>query len=125
LSSAEFSFDRLIEQAGGPAFVIDPLEDRFAAANAAACDLLGYTREELLETPVSGIHPGELDQLQTFVGAVLGHGHGSTIALTCRVRQGARLPIELSLWAFTNGGRVYLLALVDDRSEHRGARAGD
>jgi two-component system, chemotaxis family, sensor kinase Cph1 len=125
LSSAGFSFGPLIEHAGDPAFVIDPLEDRFAAANAAGCDLLGYTREELLETPVSRIHPGELEQLQAFVSTVLGHGHGSTITLTCRVRQGTRLPIELSLWAFTNGGHVYLLALVDDRSEHRGVRADD
>ena len=59
------------------------------------------------------------------MGSVLEQGHGSTITLTCRVRQGTRLPIELSLWAFTNGGRLYLLALVTDRSEHRKARADD
>jgi PAS domain S-box-containing protein len=125
LTSAGSSFDPLIERADDPAFVIDPLEDRFAAANAAVCELLGYTREELLRTPVSRIHPGELQQLRAFVGTVLGHGHGSTITLTCRVRQGARLPVELALWAFTNGGRVYLLGLVNDRSEHRRPGAGD
>ena len=125
MTSAGFSFDPLIAHAGDPAFVIDPLGDRFAAANPAACELLGYTREDLLRTPVSRIHPGELEQLQAFVGSALEHGHGSTITLTCRVRQGARLPIELALWAFTNGGRVYLLALVNDRSEHRKARADD
>jgi PAS domain S-box-containing protein len=125
LTSAGFSLDPLIAHAGDPAFVIDPVEDRFAAANAAGCELLGLTREELLQTPVSRIHPGELEQLQAFVGSVLEQGHGSTITLTCRVRQGTRLPIELSLWAFTNGGRLYLLGLVTDRSEHRKARADD
>ena len=88
MSPAGFSFDPLFEHAGDPAFVIDPLEDRFVAANAAGCDLLGYTREELLETPVSRIHPGEFEQLQAFVGDVLDRGHGSTITLTCRVRHG-------------------------------------
>ena len=119
MTSAGFSLDPLIERAGDPAFVIDPLEDQFVAANAAGCELLGYPREELLRTPVSRIHPGELEQLQAFVGTVLGHGHGSTITLTCRVRQGARLPIELSLSAFRNGGRVYLLGLVNDRARNR------
>ena len=125
MTSAGFSLDPLIAHAGDPAFVIDPVEDRFAAANAAGCELLGLTREELLQTPVSRIHPGELEQLQAFVGSVLEQGHGSTITLTCRVRQGTRLPIELSLWAFTNGGRLYLLGLVTDRSQHRKARADD
>ena len=125
MTSAGFSLDPLIAHAGDPAFVIDPVEDRFAAANAAGCELLGLTREELLQTPVSRIHPGELEQLQAFVGSVLEQGHGSTITLTCRVRQGSRLPIELSLWAFTNAGRLYLLGLVTDRSEHRKARADD
>ncbi len=116
-----FSFDPRFERASHPAFVIDPLDDRFVAANPAGCDLLGYTREELLETPVSRIHPGELTQLQALVRNVLHRGHGSTITLTCRIRQGNRLPIELALWAFEHDDRILILGLVDDRSEHRGA----
>jgi two-component system, chemotaxis family, sensor kinase Cph1 len=125
LSLPGFSFEPLFEHASDPVFVIDPLEDSFVAANAAGCDLLGYTRQELLETPVSRIHAGELEQLQAFVGDVLRRGHGSTITLTCRARQGNRLPIEMSLSAFESGGRVLVLALVDDRSGHRVRRAGD
>ena len=125
MSPAGFSFEPLFEHASDPVFVIDPLEDSFVAANTAGCDLLGYTRKELLETPVSRIHPGELEQLQAFVGNVLGRGHGSTIGLTCRVGRGTRLPIEMSLSAFESGGRVLVLGLVHDRSEHRGRRVGD
>ena len=119
------SLDSLFEQSSDPAFVIDPLDDRFVDANAAGCDLLGYTREELLDTPVSRIHPGELEQLQAFVSRVLEQRYGSTITLACRIRRGNRLPIELSLWAFENAGRIRLLGLVDDRSEHRHRRIGD
>ncbi|MGE5274107.1 MAG: PAS domain S-box protein [Verrucomicrobiota bacterium] len=125
MSPPGFSPDPLFERTSDPAFVIDPLDDRFVDANAAGCDLLGYTREELLDTPVSRIHPGELEQLQAFVSRVLEQGRGSAITLTCRIRQGNRLPIELALWAFESSGRIRLLGLVDDRSEHRGARAGD
>ena len=115
----------LFEQTSDPAFVIDPLDDRFVDANAAACDLLGYTRDELLGTPVSSLHPGELEQLQALVSRVLEQGYGSTIGLACRIRHGDRLPIELSLWAFESAGRIRLLGLVDDRSEHRYRRISD
>ena len=125
MSEPGLSLDSLFEQSSDPAFVIDPLDDRFVDANAAGCDLLGYTREELLDTPVSRIHPGELEQLQAFVSRVLEQRHGSTITLACRIRRGNRLPIELSLWAFENAGRIRLLGLVDDRSEHRHRRIGD
>lgn len=124
MSQPGFSPDSLFERTSDPAFVIDPLADRFVDANAAGCDLLGRTREELLKTPVSRIHPGELEQLHAFVSRVLEQGHGSTITLACRIRQGDRLPIELSLWAFESGGGIRLLALVDERSEHRRRRVG-
>jgi PAS domain S-box-containing protein len=81
--------------------------------------MLGYAPEALLATPVSRIHPGELTQLQEFVSGVLRDGHGSTIKLTCRTSSGERLPIEMSLWAFDSDGRVLVLALIHDRSEHR------
>lgn len=124
MSQPGFSPDPIFERTSDPAFVIDPLDDRFVDANAAGCDLLGYTREELLDTPVSRIHPGELEQLQAFVSRVLEQGHGSTVTLACRILQGDRLPIELSLWAFESAGRIRLLALVDERSEHRRRRVG-
>ena len=120
MTPSTFAFDQLFEHASDPAFVLDPLDDRFLAANPAGCAVLGYTLEELLVTPVSRIHPGELAQLQDFVGSVLRDGRGSTIKLTCRTSVGEFLPTEMSLWVFANDGRTCVLALVHDRSEHRG-----
>lgn len=104
------------------AFVLDPAEGRFLAANPAACDLLGFTLEELRETPISRIHPGELAQLRELVEGVLRDGHGATTSLTCRTRGGAFLPTEMTLWAFGGDDRVAVLVLVRDRSEHRRRR---
>ena len=123
MTRAELDLPDAFESAADPAFVLDPIGDRFVAANPAACARLGYTHEELLETPVSRIHPGELPQLQEFVGMVLAAGHGITVALTCRTRPGAYLPVEMSLAAFEQHGRTLLLGLVHDRSEHRQRRA--
>ena len=38
----------VFEHAAEPAYVMDPEHSRILAANDAGCELLGYTREELL-----------------------------------------------------------------------------
>jgi chemotaxis family two-component system sensor kinase Cph1 len=110
---------QVFEESGDPAFVIDPFGDRIVAANPAGCAMLGYTRGELLATPVSSIHPAELPQLQEFLERVLEKGQGSTIGLTCRTKSGFYLPTEMALSALESGGSVYILGLIHDRSEHR------
>ena len=102
-----------------PAYVMDPEHSSILAANDAGCALLGYTREELLETPISRIHPSELAELSELLERVLEHGRASTIKLTCRTKGGMFLPTEISLHALEFGGRLRILGLVQDRSEHR------
>lgn len=106
-------------QSREPAYVMDPEHNRILAANDAGCSLLGYTREELLETPISDIHPAELGELSELLERVLKHGRASTIKLTCRTKQGTFLPTEISLHALELGGRLRILGLIQDRSEHR------
>ena len=85
------------EHSTEPAYVMDPDHSCVLAANDAGCALLGYTREELLRTPISSIHPAELAQLGELLGQVLRDGRASTIKLTelrelCRVDAGDRRP---------------------------------
>ena len=110
---------RLFEDTEDAAFILNPQNDRFVAANPAGVAMLGYPLDQLLRTPVSHIHPGELPQLQDFVSRVLDDGHGTTITLTCRTQSGAYLPTEMSLHAFDGDCGIYILALIKDRSEHR------
>ncbi len=109
----------VFEHVNEPAYVMDPEHDRILAANEAGCTMLGYTREELLETPISRIHPAELAELQELLERVLREGRASTIKLTCRTKRGTFLPTEISLHGFETGGRIQILGLVQDRSEHR------
>ena len=109
----------IFERVNEPAYVMDPQHDRILAANDAGCAMLGYTREELLETPISRIHPAELAELQELLERVLREGRASTIKLTCRTKRGTFLPTEISLHGFQAGGRLQILGLVQDRSEHR------
>ena len=113
------------EHSHEPAYVMDPEHSSVLAANDAGCNLLGYTREELLRTPISRIHPSELAELSELLERVLRDGRASTIKLTCRTKQGTFLPTEISLHALEIGGRIRILGLVKDRSEHRQRCAGD
>jgi PAS domain S-box-containing protein len=119
VSAHRTSFAEIFECSSEPAFVIDPLGDRIVAANRAGCSLLGYTHDELLETPVSRIHPADLPQLQVFLEQVIHNGRASTIMLTCRTKLGTFLPTEMSLHAFVSDGQLRILGLVQDRSDHR------
>jgi PAS domain S-box-containing protein len=112
-------FERLFEESNDSAYLMDPIAGRILDANPAGCNMLEYTREELLATPVSEIHPAEHAQMGEFVDRVLHERRGSTIKLTCRTKTGVYLPTEMTFHAFESGGHLYVLGLVQDRSEHR------
>ena len=125
---AEIMAGTVFERSPEPAFVMDPGESCIVAANDAGCALLGYTRDELLATPISRIHPSEAAELSELLERVLREGRATTIVLTCRTKGGTFLPTEIALHALELDGRTRILGLVHDRSEHRGAppaAAGD
>lgn len=107
------------ERAREAAYVMDPEHSRILAANDAGCELLGYTREELLAIPISRIHPSELRELSELLERVLRDGRASTIKLTCKTKQGTFLPTEISLHKLELDSETRILGLVQDRSEHR------
>ena len=117
---AHRSLDELFERSRDAVFITDPREDRILDANAAASRLLGYTREEFMVTPISQIHPHELPQMRAFLDDALREGVNWTIEMACRTKSGTFLPTEIELLALDSGGRVYVISLVRDRSEHRG-----
>ena len=125
MAEPDYLSGTVFEQADEPAFVMDPDTDRIVAANEAGCAMLGYTRAELLETPISRIHPSELPELSELLERVVRHGRASTITLTCRTKNGTFLPTEISVHALEIGGRTRILGLVQDRSEHRQPGVGD
>ena len=76
--------------------VVDPLSGRILECNPKACQMLMYTREELLATSVSEVCSGETDVVSSFVRAVICDGHALLDKLHCRVRNGVAIPALIS-----------------------------
>ncbi|MGK7911931.1 MAG: ATP-binding protein [Synechococcus sp.] len=113
-------FHALFEHANDAIFAIDPKRDRIVEVNPKACQMLGYSREELLESvAISDVHPDEMPQLMAFSQRVAERGHGWTDRLTCLTKSGSKIPAEISAAVVELGGDSYILASVRNTYEQR------
>ena len=119
LARSEERFRRIFEQSNDALFLLDPRSDAILDANPRASEMLGYPHAELLETPISAIHPDEMPRLRRFVDAVVEQGHGWTNELSCVTRSGDRLPAEISASVTTFDGELCVLASVRDISQRK------
>jgi len=119
LHDSEAHFRALFQHANDAIFLVDPKHDRIIDANSKASEMLEYSHEELLATPMSTIQPDEMDKVMAFSERVFAEGSGWTDELTCSTRSGHAVPAEISASLFIRGGTSYMLAIVRDVSEHR------
>ena len=121
LGLSEERFQKIFEHSNDAIFVIDPPRDRIVDVNDKACRMLGYSRDELLATPISAIHPDEMPALMAFAESVLREGHGATNELTCLTKRGETLPSEMSASVVEIGGQPHMITLVRDISARKRA----
>ena len=69
------------------------IEDEVSTDRAS---IRGYSREELLSTPITAIHSKEMPELLAFAQSVFDQGHGWTNELSCMTKSGEALPAEIS-----------------------------
>src|SRR5262249_39594801 len=92
-----------------------------ADVNRQACASLGYTREELLGMTAADfdpdITPAGLEEIARRLGA------GEAVAFESRHRRqdGTGFPVEVRSQAFSEGGRLFSLALARDVSDRKRA----
>ena len=109
----------LFEQSPEAQLLIDPFSDRLLAANAAACQLLGYEREALLAITPSQLHADNLAGLVVFSEAVLDQGRGWTDELGCRTVDGRTLSLECHARRIATGRGAALLVSLRDIDQQR------
>lgn len=121
LGLSEERFRKIFAHTNDAIFVIDPPRDRIVDVNDKACKMLGYSRAELVATPISAIHPHEMPALMAFADSVLREGHGTTNELSCLTKRGDKLPSEMSASIVEIDGQAYVIALVRDISRRKQA----
>lgn len=100
-------------------FVIDPECDQIIEVNPRTCTLLGYSRDELLPTPISAIYPREMARFLAFAKSVFEEGHGWINELSCITKPGSDIPAEISASVIETADGKCLIAFVRDISERK------
>ena len=125
-STAE-RYRKIFEYSNDAVMIVDLSAETFVDVNPAACELLGYSREELLSKRPEEIHPGDVDRVrEEFVSQVYEEGSGFTDDLTCITKDGEEVPTEISGAVLRpgDGGQdptrmIAILRDISDRVEHR------
>jgi PAS domain S-box-containing protein len=99
--------------------LLDPFADRFGDLNIAACKLLGYPRQQLLELPVSKLFGHQLADLIVFTQAVMDKGRGWTDDLSCNCKTGERIELEISATVLQIKGSPQLILVLREASAQK------
>ena len=121
LRKSEKRFREIFDHSNDAILVIDAVQNEILDVNSKACTMLGYSREELLSTPISAIHPDEMPKLLAFAKSVSRNGQGWTDELRCLTKTGQFLPAEISASAIDVSGRLCTLALIRNISKRKQA----
>ena len=121
LRESEERLQSIYDAANDAIFVVDPTRNRIVETNARACEMLGYTRAEFVDMPVSKVHPDEMDTLAQLWEQVRSSGAGWTDELNCTTKTGERIPTEISASVVRIKGRRYMLVMVRDITEREQA----
>ena len=95
-SSKEEWFEKIFNHSHDAIFILDIEKSIILDVNPSACEMLGYPYEELINMPISKIHPDEMDMFNRFFEKVNQEGTGWTNELTCLTQRGTILPAEIS-----------------------------
>jgi PAS domain S-box-containing protein len=119
--TAETRYRRIFRYSNDAIMVVDLETERIVDVNPATCELLGYSRAELLGMDPGEIHPGEMDAVrEEFLSSVVETGFGFTDELTCLTKQGTERPTEISGAALDREGEEppqRMVAMLRDVSE--------
>ena len=117
LQESEERLRGIYEAVNAAIFVVDPIAGHIVDANPGAYTLLGYTQQELIGMPCTTLHPDDLEYLLVVVTKTLATGPVRTDKLTCRTKDGHRIPVELSLSRLNLAGRTLVISVVCDISK--------
>lgn len=121
LQESEERFRALVENLADGVFAHD-LTGRFVMVNKAACDAVGFTREELLAMSVADIDPQSVaraDREKFWLAMEPGQTIQTEVAH--RRKDGSLCPVEIHLTRLTLQGQPMILGVARDITERKDA----
>ncbi len=118
LREKEVQYRSIFEATNDAVFIMNPEDGHIVEANPAACNMYGYSYEEIIGLPPSAvIHP---DQLPTFREKALPltrtGGKRQIQGVNLR-KDGSEFPIDLNQSVFTYQGKPHILSVIRDITE--------
>jgi PAS domain S-box-containing protein len=125
LEASERQSNSIIELSSDAIIVIDE-HGEVLVWNARAEELFGYSRENMIGSPMDQIIPGrhKSGHDKAFAQATKNHklkAPGATHELTATNKHGQEIPVELSLAHWKLGGKSYFSASIRDITERKQA----
>jgi PAS domain S-box-containing protein len=110
---------RALFEASRDAIFLETVEGHILDCNTSACNMYGYTKEELLNLKVANLVPEEvLKTLPEVLKAEIANG-GMTLEASNIRKDGQPFPCEVSTRSTTIGGELRIIAYVRDITEHK------
>lgn len=89
-------FEVIFNNSNDAIFIIDLERYLIVDCNDAATDLVGHSKDELLEMPVSELHPHNFEEFTSFAEEALNRGEAQTDKIPCYDQSGDIVPVEMS-----------------------------
>src|SRR5262249_19692925 len=117
LQTSESRYRALFENANDAIF-LENEDDDIVAVNQRACELLGYSREELLSMKVPDLQAPEVKgRLGAVIKGELANHQDNIFEGLDIHRSGARIPVEIANSVIEDNGRRLVLSIVRDITE--------
>ena len=95
---------------------------KFIKINHKTCEMLGYTKEELLQlSPIDTVAPERLNEIPSIIEAQQKAGGHSLFETTLIRKDNNRIEVEISDHSFEVKGHPYTLSIVRDITERKQA----
>ena len=120
MKDRESSYQQLLEDVNDAVFIKPSITfddtEKYVEVNEVACEMLGYTKEEMLQlSPQAIIDPERLDDLLNLRETLKTEGH-ALFQTDLLKKDGSKIPVEINAHAFQFKGAPVCLALVRDIS---------